>query len=190
MTTDRENAAASLSAIEQAEQRTSQAILYGISSSFLILWGLVTAAGYVLTQAWPRHAVASWTTLTGFGFVVMALMIVRNRRRLVLPPWGQEWRIASAQVALTVFGLLVVSMLGPFTGRQLDAFWALLYMLGFILAGIWFGRFFVLLGLSIAILTITGFWLTGPWYPLWMAAVDGGALMLAGLWLRRQGAAL
>jgi hypothetical protein len=86
--------------------------------------------------------------------------------------------------------LLVVVILGPFKGRQLDAFWPLLFTLGYVLAGIWVGRFFIFCGLVIALLTVTGFWWAGPWFQLWMAVVNGGALILGGLWLRRQGAAL
>jgi hypothetical protein len=190
MTLDRDAAAASLSAIEQAEQRTSQAVLYGISSSFLVLWGLVTAAGYAIGQAWPGHAGIVWPVLTIIGFAMSVAMIRRNRGGLTADQRVLGWRLLCAQIALIGFGVLAITTLGPFRGRQLDAFWPLVFMLGYVLAGIWVGRFFVLCGVAIALLTIVGFWWSGPWYPLWLAVVNGGGLIFGGMWLRRQGPSL
>ena len=190
MTLDRESAVTSLTAIELAERRTSQAILYGIASSFLIMWGGVTAAGYLLGQAWPRHASTVWAVLMVMGFAVTIAMTRRNRGDLTGRQMTLGWRLVLAQFALIGFGVSVVTTLGPFTGRQLDAFWPLVFMLGYVLAGIWVGRFFVLSGVVIAVLTIAGFWWSGPWFPLWMAVVNGGGLLLGGFWLRSQGASI
>jgi hypothetical protein len=190
MTVDRESALTSLTAIEQTENRTSQAIFYGIASSFLILWGAVTTAGYILGQAWPRNAGIMWTALMVAGFAATVAMTPRKRPDLTSTQMTLGWRLICAQVALIGFGVCVRTTLGPFTGRQLDAFWPLVFMLGYVLAGIWVGRFFVLSGIAIALLTIAGFWYAGPWFPLWMAVANGGGLLLGGLWLRRQGASL
>jgi hypothetical protein len=187
---DRESAVSSLIAIEHAERRTAQAIFYGIASRFLMLWGVVTAAGYGFGQAYPRHAAVVWPVLTAAGLAVTAAMVARSRGGLSVTQRALGWRLVGAQIALMGFGGLVVVVLGPFGGRQLDAFWPLIFMLGYVLAGIWVGRFFILCGIAIALLTIAGFWWSGAWFSLWMAVVDGGALILGGLWLRRQGAAL
>lgn len=190
MDVDQQAAATSLNAIEETERRTSQAIFYGIASSFLILWGAITAAGYVAVHAWPRYAGTSWMILTIAGLAVTVAMTRNRRRGLTRAQQGTGWRILYAQLALLGFGTTVVALLGPFSGRQLNAFWPLLFMLGYVLAGIWAGRFFVLAGVTVALLTVAGFYLSGAWFPLWMAAVNGGGLLLGGLWLRRQGAAL
>ncbi|MEA2773954.1 MAG: hypothetical protein QOD93_6916 [Acetobacteraceae bacterium] len=190
MTVDRESAATSLTAIEQAERRTTQAIFYGIASSFLILWGVVTAAGYAFGQVYPGYAHIVWPVLTVLGLAVTVAMVARNRDGLTATRSEMGGRLVSAQIALIGFGVLAVMILGPFSGRQLDAFWPLLFMLGYVLVGIWVGRFFVLCGVAIAALTIAGFWWSGPWFSLWMAVVNGGGLILGGLWLRRQGASL
>jgi hypothetical protein len=121
---------------------------------------------------------------------VTVAMTARNRAGLTATSRQLGLRLVGAQIALIGFGVLVVTILGPFKGRQLDAFWPLVFMLGYVLAGIWVGRFFILCGITIAFLTIVGFWWSGPWFQLWMAAVNGGALILGGLWLRRQGAEL
>jgi hypothetical protein len=162
MTMDRQSAATSLSAIEHAERRTTQVIFYGSASSFLILWGVVTTVGYGIGQAFPGHAGIVWPVLMVIGFAATAAIIRRNRGGLTARQSALEWRIASAQIALIGFGVLTVATLGPFTGRQLDAFWPLVFMLGYVLAGIWVGRFFVFCGVAIALLTIAGFWWAGP----------------------------
>jgi hypothetical protein len=190
MTLDREAAASSLSAIEQAERRTGQAILYGVASAFLILWGVLTTAGYLMGLLWPRHAPDIWAALMAAGFGLTIVMTRRNRQGLTKSQKALGWRLVCAQFALMGYGLSVVTTLGPFTGRQLDAFWPLLFMLGYVLAGIWVGLFFVLSGITIAALTIIGYFFSDQWFPLWMAVVNGGGLLLGGLWLRRQGASL
>jgi hypothetical protein len=54
------------------------------------------------------------------------------------------------------------------------------------LAGLWVGQAFVAIGLSIIVLTLTGYFLIGGGFDLWMAFVNGGGLVLGGLWIRRS----
>jgi len=73
------------------------------------------------------------------------------------------------------------------SGAQISAFWTTLAMLGYVLAGIWLGRFFITCGIAVTALTLVGYFWLGHWFPLWMAAIEGGALIGGGLWLRRIG---
>ena len=59
-------------------------------------------------------------------------------------------------------------------------------MLLYIIAGLWFGHAFVAIGLFITALALAGYFWAGAWFELWMAFVDGGGLMLGGLWMRRS----
>jgi len=60
-------------------------------------------------------------------------------------------------------------------------------MLFYCLAGLWFGRAFIVIGLAITVLTLIGYlFITGGMFLLWMAAVNGGGLVLSGLWMRRS----
>lgn len=179
----RESAAAALSEVERAEQRTARAVAYGRSGSTLILWGMATGAGYVATHFYPASAAHIWPVVWCVGFLGTLVLLGRGRRNVNHAPW----RLLAAQGALFGFGLVTIWLLGPLDGRQADAFWPLLFMLGYVLAGLWVGRFFVVCGLFIGALTIAGYWLSGPWFWLWMAAVNGGALIAGGLWLRRVG---
>jgi hypothetical protein len=45
---------------------------------------------------------------------------------------------------------------------------------------------FVAIGLSIGALTLIGYFFSGDVFDLWMAVVNGGGLILGGLWMRRS----
>jgi hypothetical protein len=60
-------------------------------------------------------------------------------------------------------------------------------MLGIILAGLWLGRFFIVLGFAGIALIVVGYLAPEPWLRLWMAVVQSGTLILGGLWLGRSG---
>ena len=44
----------------------------------------------------------------------------------------------------------------------------------------------LVIGAGITALTLIGYFFAGAWFELWMAFVDGGGLMLGGLWMRRS----
>jgi hypothetical protein len=85
-----------------------------------------------------------------------------------------------------VFGIFVSVWLGHFTPRQLGAFWPIYFMMVYTIAGLWVGYAFVAIGLGIAALTLIGYFFLGSAFDLWMAFVDGGGLVLGGLWMRRN----
>ena len=79
-------------------------------------------------------------------------------------------------------------LLGPFVPRTLMyAFEPSLFLVCMILAGLWLGRFFVILGLVGLALMAVGYAEPEPWLRLWMAVAQSGTLVLGGVWLYRQG---
>ena len=42
------------------------------------------------------------------------------------------------------------------------------------------------IGAAVIALTLIGYLWAGPWFELWMAFVNGGGLLLGGLWMRRS----
>ena len=68
----------------------------------------------------------------------------------------------------------------------MDAFWPIYFMMVYTIAGLWFGYAFVAIGVGITALPLIGYFFAGDWFNLWMAVVDGGGLMLGGLWMRRS----
>ena len=182
MTLDRDEAAASLSDIASVERRTREAVVYARSSTILILWGVLCVLGYVFQYFRPYEARPAWIAVAVAGFVgtfISGHWRRSQHRSTIAQP------LLYAQLALVGYGLVLLVLLWPVAPRQLSAFWPTLIMLGFVLSGLWLGRFFILCGLAVTALTVAGYFWSGEWFPLWMAAVNGGGLLLGGLWLRR-----
>ncbi len=182
--------AAALDDIARAERRTFEAMVYAISSSILILWGVLTAAGYIFGHFQPQRAAWGWVTVHISGLTGMIILLSRSLRSAEKDSASKVRRAAGAQIALMAFGVIWIILLGPFTPRQLNAFWPTLFMLGYVVAGLWVGRFFLYCGIIVTALTLGGYAWSGPWFGLWMAVVNGAALILGGLWLRRIRASL
>ena len=188
MPIDRTTAAASLADIAEAEHRTFQAVFRGFSSVFLSLWGAVTLVGYLVTQFQPSMQRWAWPLLQVAGLAAsVAILWHRQRAR---PPGrtALAWRLFAAMLFLVAFGILFVVVFGPFNSRQLNTFWPTVFALGYALAGLWAGGFFIGFGIALTAASVAGYWWAGPWFGLWMAAFNGGGLVLAGWWLNRSGA--
>jgi len=186
MTIDSREAAASLHDIATVEDRTRAAIMYAGSSTIFIVWGILVACGYGLTEFYPRSARMIWLGVSILGCAVTALIVARRMR--ACPGEARDWRIIWAMVALVAFGAAWSYALGPLVPRQMMyAFQPSLVMLGMVLAGLWLGRFFVVLGLVGIALIVVGYLLPEPWLRLWMAVVESGTLIIGGVWLGRMG---
>ena len=186
MTIDSREAATSLQDIADVERRTRAAVMYGSSGTIFILWGILVACGYGLAELYPRSVRITWLGVSILGCALTILIVAR--RMQARPDEARDWRIIWATVALVTFGATWSYLLGPVLPRQMMyAFQPSLVMLGMVLAGLWLGRFFIVLGLVGAALIAVGYGLTEPWLRLWMAAVQSGTLIIGGIWLSRVG---
>lgn len=184
MTIDPKDAAASLSEVESVERRTHQSITYEHSSRQFLLWGVLVICGYLHSFFRPGHANLGW------GVV----MVIGLAGSFALREWGAQLhtrdsrlgrRMGYAQLVLVGFGLVLIWLLWPMSHRQEAAFWPTLVMFCQVLAGLWLGTFFILVGVSVTLLVMIGYAWAGPLYPLWLAITVGGGLIASGLWLRR-----
>ncbi len=150
----------------------------------LILWGALTAAGYVMSHLWPRYAGYVWIAVYTAGiagsFAISAFDYAHTGVRTF------DTRVFAAFVLFLAFGFLWTSGLAQFTPRQLGAFWPIYFMLVYSIVGLWIGPAFVAIGLCITAATLIGYFFAGPWFDLWMAVVNGGGLIVGGLWMRRD----
>jgi hypothetical protein len=185
VTIDPTDAAASLQDIAQTERRTRESIRYAISASCLILWGALTSLGYVLTYLFPREAPILWIIITVIGFLGNVAVVFSYFRQRADGP--RERLLLIAMLVLAGYGALWLALFSPVAARQISAFWPSLVMFGFVTAGLWLGRFFIVSGIFGTALIIVGFLWSGPWFDLWMAVVQGVVLILGGLYLRRIG---
>jgi hypothetical protein len=144
---------------------------------------VLAAAGNVVTYGWPRFAKAAWLAVYVLGIAGSA--VLGGAR----PGTGTrifDARMLAAYVFFIAFGFLWTEGLVQLPPRLLGVFWPTYFMLAYAIAGLWFGIAFVAIGLGITALTLIGYYFSGAWFELWMAVVNGGGLVLGGLWMRRS----
>lgn len=177
-----DDAARALADIDLVAARVRQSRVYLLTSSALILWGPLIALGYAVTQFWPSKATMIWPVCHIAGLVLTTLLARRapreqSRRNTLI--------VVAGLLILIAFGLVWSVVLGRMGPREMSAFWPMLFMLAYTIAGLWLGRIFVALGLGISALALAGYFWAGAWFDLYMSLVNGGGLLLCGLWMRR-----
>jgi hypothetical protein len=58
-------------------------------------------------------------------------------------------------------------------------------MFGYLVMGLWLGRFFLWLGLLVTATTLVGYYFVSDYFFLWMALTGGGSLIAAGVFIRK-----
>jgi hypothetical protein len=180
---DPKEAASALSDIDSIVRRVRQSRIYNLGSLIMILWGVLVFAGNIATYLGPRHGNYIWITVNLVG-VVGTFAIAASGYRTGVRSF--DVRMLVAYLLFFAFGFLCTGVLGHFTPRQLGTFWPVYFMLFYSIAGLWFGYAFVVIGVGISALTLIGYFYIGEAFPLWMAVVNGGGLILGGLWMRRD----
>lgn len=181
---DPKEAASALSDINEIAHRVRQSTIYNFASLMLIMWGVLVLLGNIASYLWPREGGYIWLALNAVGLAgSFAIGIFESRRTSV---HSFDLRMVAAFLLFFAFGILWSIGLGHFTPRQLGVFWPTYFMMVYTVVGLWVGPAFVAIGLGITALTLIGYFFVGGWFDLWMAAVNGGGLMLGGLWMRRS----
>jgi hypothetical protein len=180
---DSKQASQALAEIDDIVQRVRQSQLYELASLAAVWWGVLVFAGNVATWLWPNYAGYTWifVNVVGVGGLIALRVLDPPRSHQT----GFDIRIPLMFGLFFAFGYICTSVIGHFVPRQLGAFWPIYFMLFDALAGLWFGYAFVAIGLAITALTLIGYFYIGEAFPLWMAFVNGGGLILGGLWMRR-----
>jgi hypothetical protein len=181
---DRKQAVDALSDIDDVVRRVRQSRLYDLNSRIMVLWGVLVFAGNVATWLWPRYGGYIWITVNVLGVAGMAAISVMNYSRTRIRTF--DFRTLVVFVLFFAFGYFCANVLGHFTARQQGTFWPIYFMLFYTIAGLWFGYAFIAIGLGITALTLIGYFFIGEAFPLWIAFVNGGGLVLGGLWMRRN----
>ena len=177
---DSQEARAALSDIEEMVRRVRQSQTYDLASLIMILWGVLVFAGNIATYLWPRHGYHIWIAVNVVGVLAtLAAIYFRVSAR------SFDVRMLVAYLLFFAFGYLCTKVLGDFTPRQLGTFWPIYFMLVYTIVGLWVGYTFVAIGVSITALTLIAYFFAGEWFEPWMAVINGGGLVLGGLWMRR-----
>jgi len=187
MTLSSDQAAESLKEIDRTGRRSAQAYGYANASPFFVMWGVIWMIGYTGSDLYRHYANLLWTVLTLAG-LAGTIVIGRARARAGQPHPGINHyagiRFLTTFLAVGVFIAATFAIFGHATGEQQAAFTPLIVALAYAVVGIWKGPRFLVTGIAVAALTLGGFFLLHQHFMLWMAAVGGSALVLAGLWLR------
>jgi hypothetical protein len=177
-------ASEALAEINDIVQRVRQSRIYYLSSLIMVLWGVLVFAGNVATWLSPRYGGYIWITVDIAGVVGLFAISVLTYSRMGVRTF--DVRMLVTFLLFFAFGHFCSNVLGHFTPRQQGAFWPIYFMLFYTIAGLWFGYAFVAIGVGITALTLVGYFYIGEAFPLWMAVVNGGGLILGGLWMRRS----
>jgi hypothetical protein len=181
---DPKEAASALSDIDAVVRRVRQSRIYNLASLMLIMWGVLVFAGNITSFMLPHSGGYVWLAVDVLGiagsFAISALGYPRTGIRTF------DFRALLAFLLFVAFGIFASVWLGHFPPRQLGAFWAIYFMMVYSIVGLWVGQAFVAIGLSIIALTLIGYFFVGGWFEPWMAVVNGGGLILGGLWMRRS----
>jgi len=158
MKLDSAEARKALADIDDVVHRVRQSRIYDLASRIMIMWGVLVFAGNLVTWLSPRNSATIWIAVNTLGVVGTVALSILDMRRTGMPSF--DLRVVAAFVLYFAFGLL---------------------------AGLWFGRAFVIIGLAITVLTLIGyFFVFGMAFVLWMAVVNGGGLIVGGLAMRRD----
>ena len=180
---DPREAASALSDINEIARRVRQSTFYRLAGLMLIMWGALTFAGYLTTWLSPRSAFYAWVAVYIAGIIGTIAISVFNKARSGIRTF--DYRMLAAFLLFVAFGTFCI-WLGHFGPRQMGAFWTIYFMQVYTIAGLWIGRAFVAIGLGIIALTLVSYFFAGNAFDLWMAFVNGGGLILGGLWMRRS----
>jgi hypothetical protein len=152
------------------------------------MWGVIWMVGYIATDLYPHYAGALWTVLMITGFLGQ-LGIGRHGARIGQPhPALNRYaglRLLGCFIAIACFVTATYAVFGHVGWKQQASFVPLLAALFYVLIGLWAGTRYAITGIAVAALTLGGFFYLPAHFLLWMAAVGGGALVLAGLWMSK-----
>lgn len=180
---DSREASEALADINDMVSRVRQSRIYDLASQMMVMWGVLVFAGYLVTYFVPRYAFIGWAAVYVVGIVGWAWLSVANQPRSGVRTFGLKFFLAF--VIFFAFGALC-NVLGHFGPRQISTFWPIYFMTMYSIAGLWFGYAFIAIGLGVTALTLVGYFYLGGAFDLWMAFVNGGGMLLGGLWMRRS----
>jgi hypothetical protein len=172
-------AADALRDIEKTGRRSGEAVGYRYAAPHFILWGLVWVAGYGGTDFFPRDAGMIWLGAIVLGAIASALV-----RRTGAGAGKSAWQTVGLVIIVALFIAATYLVMWPVGPKQQAAFPPLLAGAAYSGMGLFAGVRWIVAGAAIAALTVAGFFLIREHYALFMAAVGGGGLVLAGLWMR------
>jgi hypothetical protein len=181
MTLSSLDASAALQDVAAAQARSVTLRGYQSCAPHLIIWGVVWAVAYTVSDLAPAWANIAWTCILPLG-IAGDIAAARADRG------GDDGTGAIAGALFAIIAIFVVStfaIMAPRDPRQIGAFIPLVVAAAYAVFGLFDGPRLLILGGALAALTLAGFFFLPAHFLLWMAVFGGGGLILGGFWLRR-----
>ncbi|THD45171.1 MAG: hypothetical protein E7774_08680 [Bradyrhizobium sp.] len=170
-----------LGEIDNVVSRVKQSRIYRRAGDIFIMWGLLQFVRRTFFYLLPHVAAVSWFAVDLVGIALTVLMLRGHFRERTQVPV----RLLATFALFYGFGWIWTGLIGDFGSRQLATFWPTLFQFGYALAGLWFGFAFLVIGLGATALTLAAYLWIDHQFWLALSIVNGGSLILAGLWMRR-----
>lgn len=197
MELERDEAKAALDEIDSLIRATKQRLAHGPAGPILIVWGLVWACVFLGTHLYPEWGY--WLAPIGCVIGMASMWFFKDSSGIETKGGfgSQGVRIRRAWLVMCGFAFLWMLILFPQRApsasvpesidviNRILAFFASVGMFGYVVAGLWMGRFWVILGVVVTVLIVIGLFCIPQWFLLWMAVVGGGALMFSGAMIKR-----
>jgi hypothetical protein len=191
-----DDARAALADVERIAEHTRRTIAYGAAAPLMIVWGTIWLVGFCASQ-WEigiRHRVL-WSALGVIGFGISIFLRVSRRGSPVKSP--RSSRMVLSWVLLLLYtGLWAFLMargqsasgmdgLSEQQSHALVAFVCTVPMFAYAVIGLWLGRFYLWLGLTVTGLTLGGYLCLPGYFYLVMGVFGGGSFIAAGAYAVR-----
>lgn len=183
MKVTRDEAERSLQAVQQVRNHMRKSIATGSAPQNMIIWGAIWLIGYLGSHfLGDLHAGRVWIALVVIGGVVGWLMGYRLGPRVRIPGAERLWQF---WIFLWIYIFLWTWIAWPLDARQISLLIVTYTMFGYVILGLWTGKFFTRVGLVVTALALLGYWTLPDLFYLWMAFLGGGTLIGSGLYILR-----
>lgn len=176
-------AASALTDIESTAGRSRLLKGYHVAGPILMAWGVIWVLGYSgMGLLKPERWGLIWLVLDGVG-VAATILLSRAGRGGAKTNHG--WKIIAGVLAVLAFYVATFALFQPTSIDAAIAYPGVVTGLVYAGVGIAFAPRYLWIGAAVFAASLVGYFYFQPWLAFWMAAVGGGGLIVAGLWLRR-----
>ena len=177
-----EEAARALAAIESSRSVMRQIVRTHRGHYYLWLWGVIWAAMALLAEFKGNDGLrlGNWLCIAGSGASFLIGFLQSTRLRAPL-----DRRFLGLIAVIIGFGVILPFVLrGPADAKASFAYVALISMLCYIVAGLWFDVYLFWLGLAVTALILVGLFCFRDYFWWWVAIFGGGTLAGTGFYVR------
>ncbi len=174
MTIDHKDAQAALDAVGRTRRHANELRGYASAGSILMGWGVAWLVANLASQIDSSWARVTWPVAIAGGVLWS----------IARPGRGFDRRIFATAVTAAGYIVLTLILVRP-DPRMANVLVSLMVAASYVVLGIWAGRRFALLGLTLVAVILIGWFVVPHWLFACLAFGGGGTLLVGGWWLHR-----